>query len=159
MTHYPFTKLSDLSFEFTTSFGNAYKAYFISYAYLFPNNPEFANNIFSFNLEITGRANENPSTDEKIGQTVVEIFSQFFEARHNVAVYICDTADERHLARKRKFDFWFWKYNDGSILKEDGLAVVGNMEIYNSLLLHKHNKFANEIIEAFRTLNERADDK
>ena len=63
------------------------------------------------------------------------------------------------MARKRKFDLWFWKYNDGSILKEDGLAVIAGMEIYNSLLLHKQHQHAEGIINAFRTLNERADDK
>ena len=82
-----------------------------------------------------------------------------FNARQNVAIYICDSADDRHLARKRKFDLWFWKYNDGSIVKEDGIAVIANFEIYNSLLVHKENKLADKIIDVFRTLNERADDK
>ena len=136
-----------------------YKAYFISYSYLFPDNPEFAKDIFSFNLEIIAGDIEYQTTDEIIGQTVANIFQHFFNSKSNVAVYICDSSDDRHLARKRKFDFWFWKYNDGSILKEDGLAVISGMEIYNSILLHKQNPLADKIIYAFRTLNERADDK
>ena len=158
MTHYPFTKLSDLSFEFFTVGGQLYKAYFISYSYLFSDYPEFANDVFSFNLEMINGHAENQA-DERIGQTVVEIFSNFFKSRQNVVVYICDSSDDRHLARKRKFDLWFWKYNDGSIFKEDGIAVIADMEIYNSLLIHKQNKLADKIVNAFRTINERADDK
>ena len=159
MIHYPFTKLDDLSFEFITTQGTVYKAYFIAYAYLFSDYPEFAKDIYSFNLEIVTEGLPNQIPDDKIGQTVAVIFQHFLNSRHNVAVYICDSSDDRHLARKRKFDFWFWKYDDGSILKEDGLAVIAGMEIYNSILLHKQNPFADKIIAAFKTLNERADGK
>ncbi|CAN5379851.1 hypothetical protein BH20BAC1_BH20BAC1_14170 [soil metagenome] len=76
--------------------------------------------------------------------------------RKNVAVYVCDSLDER---QKRKFDFWFWKYNDGSIIKEDGIAVVNDMEILNSLLVHKENPHCTKIIFAFKELNSRAGNK
>ncbi len=99
------------------------------------------------------------SEDERIGLTVVEVFKVFFMRRKNVAVYVCDSLDERHLARKRKFDFWFWKYNDGSIVKEDGIAVVDDMEILNSLLIHKENPHCTKIIFAFKELNSRAGNK
>ena len=72
---------------------------------------------------------------------------------------MCDIADERHMARKRKFDFWFWKYNDGSIIKEDGIAMAGNMEILNSLLVHNNNPQLSELIFAFKDLNSKAGDK
>ncbi len=45
------------------------------------------------------------------------------------------------------------------MLKVDGVAVIADFEIYNSLLIHKENKFADKIITAFNTLNERVDDK
>jgi len=72
---------------------------------------------------------------------------------------VCDIADVRHMARKRKFDFWFWKYNDGSIIKEDGIAMAGNMEILNSLLVHNNNPHLSELIIAFKDLNSKAGDK
>jgi hypothetical protein len=68
-------------------------------------------------------------------------------------------ADDRHIARKRKFDLWFWKYNDGSIIKEDGIAMAGNMEILNSLLVHNNNPHLSELIFAFKDLNARAAEK
>jgi hypothetical protein len=159
LTHYPFTNLSELSFEFRTDNGIVYHAYFIAYGSLFASYPEFSNDIYSFNLDIAVPGHESEPIDEKTALTVVAIFRSFFTLRRNVAIYICDNADDRHLARKRKFDFWFWKYNDGSIRKEDGIAVIADTGIYNSLLVHKQNMHADQIIEAFRSLNERADDK
>ncbi len=95
----------------------------------------------------------------RIGATVVTVLQRFFAAKQNVVIYICDTTSERHLSRKRKFDLWFWKYNDGSILKEDGLAVISDTELYNSLLVHRENRLSDRIISAFRTLNERTSEK
>lgn len=159
MIHYPFTNLSDLAFEFRTDHGTVYHAYFIAYGELFSAYPEFAENVYSFNLEVAVPEIDTQPADNKIAQTIVAIFLYFFNSRKNVAIYICDSSDEKHLARKRKFDFWFWRYNNGSILKEDGLAVIADMEIYNSIIIHKQNPKAETIINAFRTLNERADDK
>ena len=63
------------------------------------------------------------------------------------------------MARKRKFDSWFWKYSDGSIIKEDGIAVIENLEIINALLIHTANPRLMETIAAFKDLNARAGDK
>jgi hypothetical protein len=159
LTPYPFNKLSDLSFEFETSKGITYYAYFVEYGFMFDNYPELSKNIYSFNLDVRGDWQFSKS-DDRIGLTVVEIFRRFFFSNQNVAIYVCDSLDDRHLARKRKFDFWFWKFNNkGEILKEDGLAVIDGTEIYNSVLVHKGNNNANQIFQAFRTLNQRASDK
>ena len=136
-----------------------YSAYFLAYDYLFVDYPDFAKDVYAFNLDLLVGDVEDRTMDEKVGQTIVEIFRNFFAYKQNVAVYVCDSSDDRHLARKRKFDFWFWKYNDGSIIKEDSIAVIADFEIYNSLLIHKQNIHADGIINAFRTLNARADDK
>ncbi len=159
MTPYPFTSLSDLSFEFTTDQGVVYKAYFISFGSVFSEFPEFSDSIYNFNLEVFHGDMYDQAMDQKIGETVVDIFRHFFAIRQNVIIYICDTSDNKHIVRKRKFDLWFWKYSDGSILKDDGLAVIEDTEIFNSLLVHKQNIFLDKIVSAFRTLNERAADK
>lgn len=126
---------------------------------MFSDYPLIADNIYSFNIDVVEGNWDYTSTDEKIGVTIVEIFRLFFESVKNVAVYVCDSTDDRHLARKRKFDWWFWKYSDGSILKEDGIAVIEDVEILNSLLIHKSNPNLTEIILAYKTINERANDK
>jgi len=126
---------------------------------MFSDYPAIAENVFSFNIEVLDGDADISITDERIGVTILEVFNLFFKKLANVAVYVCDSIDDRQLARKRKFDLWFWKYNDGSLLKEDGIALIEGVEIYNSLLLHKANKRLTEIILAYKELNERAGDK
>ena len=126
---------------------------------MFSEYPAIAENVFSFNIDVLDGNADGSVMDNRIGITVLEVFMLFFSKLENVVIYVCDSIDERQLARKRKFDLWFWKYNDGSLIKEDGIAVVEGVEIYNSLLLHKSNKRLAEIILAYKELNERAGDK
>jgi len=126
---------------------------------MFVDYPKIANAIYSFNIDVINGDVTTVATDERIGITIVEVFKAFFRRVSNVAVYVCDISDERQIARKRKFDFWFWKYGDGAIIKEDGIAVIENLEIINSLLIHTANPHLTEIIAAFKDLNARAGDK
>jgi len=126
---------------------------------MFSDYPAIAENIFSFNIDVLDGDADSSITDDRIGVTILAVFNLFFKKLENVGVYVCDSIDDRQLARKRKFDLWFWKYNDGSLLKEDGMALIEGVEIYNSLLLHKANKRLTEIILAYKELNERAGDK
>ncbi|MBX9784225.1 MAG: hypothetical protein K2X48_13125 [Chitinophagaceae bacterium] len=156
---YPLQETDELSYQFVTDGGVTYHIYFLDYSYMFADYPMLANNVFSFNIDVVSGSVDTALSDERIGITVVEVFKTFFKERENVAVYVCDSSDERQLARKRKFDFWFWKYNDGSIIKEDGVAIVEDVEILNSLLVHRSNPLCMEIIFAFKDLNARAGDK
>jgi hypothetical protein len=115
--------------------------------------------VYSFNIDAIEGDPDNSPGDDKVGATVSDVMNLFFSKVDNVAVYVCDSMDERQFARKRKFDRWFYAYNDGSLIKEDGLAIIEGTEIYNALLLHKHNKQLIDIILAFKDLNERAGDK
>lgn len=159
MTYYPYEATDNFSFQFKTEQGLLYAVYFLDYSVMFSAYPHIANNIYSFNITVMEGETDIAFTDERIGITIVEIFRLFFEKIQNVAVYVCDSIDDRQLARKRKFDLWFWKYNDGTILKEDGIAVIDDVEILNSLLIHRENKYLTEIILAYKSINERANDK
>ncbi len=159
LSPYHLLESDDFSYQFTTSSGISYHVYFLDYSYMFAEYPDLSGNVYSFNIDVTEGDTEISANDDRIGQTIVEVFRIFFSRIENVSVYVCDNSDERHLARKRKFDFWFWKYSDGSIIKEDGVAVVEDMEILNSLLIHRNNPRCAEIIFAFKDLNARAGDK
>jgi Family of unknown function (DUF6169) len=159
LSPYPLLEADDFSYLFISDEGITYHLYFLDYSYMFKDYPGLGENIYSFNIEVIDGDTALTGGDEKIGLTIVEAFRIFFSRMENVAVYVCDNADERHLARKRKFDSWFWRYNDGSIIKEDGVAVVEDMEILNSLLVHRNNPHCAEIIFAFKELNARAGDK
>ncbi len=156
---YQLIEADDLSYIFTTSQHVQYHIFFLDYSYIFADYPQIAGNIYSFNIYVLEGDSNTAFSDERIGLTIVEIFKIFFRRIENVGVYVCDMADDRHIARKRKFDLWFWKYNDGSIIKEDGIAMAGNMEILNSLLVHNNNPHLSELIFAFKDLNARAAEK
>lgn len=112
-----------------------------------------------FNIDVASGDPDNAILDERVGITILHIFDAFFKKLQNVVVYVCDSLDGRQLARKRKFDSWFWRYNDGSLIKEDDIAVIEGVEIYNSMIIHKQNKDLNEIILAFKELNMKAGEK
>ena len=158
MAPYPLVKLDEFTFEFITKQGIVYSCSFLDYGYLFAEFPEFSADVYSFNLDVIDGNVYEQSMDEKIAETVIAVFHEFFRIKQNVIIYVCDTSDERHYSRKRKFDFWFWKYNDGRIIKEDDIAMIAGVQIYNSLLLLKENMLLDKIVKAFHTLNERLND-
>jgi hypothetical protein len=141
-------------FEFTTSDGTVYLCYFLSYSEYFKNYGEIAGNIFSFNVDIVRGRKTGISSDERVGRTIIEIVKGFLSGLENAVVYVCDTSDGRELLRKRKFDQWFRKYDDGTIIKVNGHIAVPNFNIYNAILIHKENQKKNKFIEAFNDLNE-----
>ena len=89
----------------------------------------------------------------------MEIVKQFLEGLENAVIYVCDSSDGRELLRKRKFDFWFRKYDDGTIIKIDGHIAIEDFHIYNTILIHKDNPLKNKFIEAFNDLNTTSSDK
>jgi hypothetical protein len=121
--------------------------------------PSLAENIYTINIDVLEGTIEHIIEDNRIGITVIEIFKLFFANVDNAVIYICDSSDNRQYARKRKFDFWFNKYSNGEILKADGIAVIEETEILNSILVSQQNPKAHEIIVAFKAINKTADQK
>jgi hypothetical protein len=156
---YPLKEHDEYSFEFITDHGVHYVVYFLDYSAMFADYPDIASQVYMFNIDVISGDPDSVGHDENIGLTVLEVFKVFFTNLQNVAVYVCDSVDDRQLARKRKFDLWFWKYNDGTMMKEDDIAVIEGVEIYNSMILHKGNTKLAEIIIAYKELNEKAADK
>ncbi len=90
---------------------------------------------------------------------MLHVFQLFFEKVDNLAIYVCDSLDERQLARKRKFDLWFTSFKNEMVIKLDGVATVEGVSIYNAILVHRNNKEVTEIESAFNDLNKIASDK
>ncbi len=156
---YPLKEIDSYSFEFLTDQGLRYVMYFLDYSVMFLDFPKIADQVYMFNIDVIEGLPDETISDERVGRTVLEVFKQFFQKSQNVVVYVCDSMDDRQLARKRKFDIWFWKFNDGLLLKEDDTAVIGDVAIYNSIILHKQNDHLWEIINAYKELNQRAGEK
>lgn len=156
---YQLAEKDNYAFIFTTEQQIEYLIYFADYGYMFHDYPAIRDNIYTFNIDVMSGNPETVVEDERVGLTILEVFRSFFAKMDNVVVYVCDNLDAREYARKKKFDYWFWKYNDGSIIKEDGMAMIEGQQIINSMLLHKKNTHITEIILAFKELNERAGTK
>ena len=109
LSPYPLQENDTYSYEFVTAQGIKYAIYFLDYTYMFDDYPHLADSIFMFNIDVVSGIPDETILDDKIGYTVLQVFKSFFEKIENVAVYICDSLDERHLARKRKFDMSYKK--------------------------------------------------
>jgi hypothetical protein len=129
----------------------------LSYTEYFKEYKEIAENFFSYNVEVIKGRKTSISSDERTGCTIIEIVKNFLAGLENAVVYVCDTSDGKELLRKRKFDQWFRKYDDGTIIKVDGHITAPNFNIYNAILIHKENQKKNRFIEAFNDLNESGD--
>lgn len=147
------------SYEFVIDTGIRYKVYFLDYSFMFQEYTNIHSPIYSFNIDATEGDPDTVPGDERIGSTIAYIMDLFFATIDNVAVYVCDSLDDRQYARKRKFDLWFHTYNNGSLMKEDGVALVDGVEILNAILLHKQHQQLQAILDAFRVLNQQADNK
>ncbi len=159
MQPYKITKRQAFYYSFTSVAGTSYLCYFIPYDYLFANYPLIAPYIYSFNLDVEkGKSKEQP-LDIRIGITVAKIIKEYLHDNDNAVVYVCDSSDYREHLRKRKFDNWFKKNDDGSIIKIDRKIVIAETVLFNSLLIHKDNPFKNNFIEVFIELNEKSENK
>lgn len=140
-------------FEFSTDSGIKYEVYFANYSSLFENYPEIRCAVYCCGIEVAeGHPSVSP-LDKKVGATIAEIIKFFFAETSNVIVYVCDSLDNRELARKRKFDDWFARYNDGSYIKYNGIAAIDGSKIYNSLILHNRNCQRHLVANAFDEIN------
>ena len=145
------------SYFFETNEGIIYEIVFKSTPYLFElENTEILENTFEFSILLKYNPNSKlPSNDKKIGATVVAVFIDFYSRRNKaISVYICESADGKELARKRKFDQWFREYNNDTFIKVDKNLVDKNNNLFPvSLIILKSNPYEEEIFKAFVQLS------
>lgn len=141
------------SYVFETNYDITYEVKFKPSSYLFDERYQFSSQVFEMVIAVT----ESKNLDDKIPPdglimfTIAEIVTDFFKNRERIIVYICDTADARHLARARKFGLWFEKFKTTQFMKIDA-SITDEMGIIymNALILHRENPYFVEIIDAFR---------
>ncbi|WP_315821967.1 DUF6169 family protein [Paraflavitalea speifideaquila] len=143
-----------------TEQGIGYAVYFLDGNYIFDSYPHLKGQVYLFNIDVLEGNADSSIEDPRVASTVFAIIEAVFADRENVVVYVCDSVDDRQLARRRKFNIWFFRANDGSLLKEDAIvAMGGDSFIYSSLLVHKDNIRASEIVQAFKELTTIPEDK
>ena len=146
-------EITNTGYSFVTDQGLRYQLYFLEDTSLFKEHPLLKGRAFWFNIENTGGNYDIAVEDERIGVTVFEVLFKFFAQQENVVIFVCDSLDNRQRARKRKFDQWFFKLNDGSLIKENGIVLSDEMEYYSGMIVHRNNPYLSKFLEAFRDLH------
>jgi len=158
MKHYQFLYIGekDNSYIFETRKKVFYEIRFKNSDYIFENLSDTNNGLFyEFVIDIL----ENPHkpfipADELIGPTIALIFNDFYANDHNlVTVYVCDSSDRKQDLRMKKFNQWFYKYQDTSFLKVDEIVTDNKNNRYPiSLILKATNPNRHKIIDTFLSI-------
>jgi hypothetical protein len=145
----------DNSYVFETKSGIIYDIQFRPSPYLLGNeNAEYANDIFEFIIDILYNPfDKSPPYDKLVSVTIAEVFRDFYlKKSETVCIYICDSSDNRQDIRRRKFEQWFYEYQDNSFSKFDDKFIDSHKNIFPiSIILKKKNPNFSKIIEAFNT--------
>ena len=135
------------SYEFETSSGDLYLAYFTEFSLTKPDGSELL--IVCFGFSCHKAFTPTPvkiKYDPKIELTIVFLINSFFKKNdENAILYLCLNNDEKAKYRHRTFNRWF-KNLDKDFIKHQ---IIAN-DFYGSILLQKSNPFKEEIISAFK---------
>lgn len=144
--HYDLEEVKD-GYRFLTDSNVEYYLTFIEY----PVVGEFlATKIFMFNIErATKKVGQN---DIKLLNTILYVLDDFFNKNDDALITLSDISDNRQAARKRLFDSWFKKYNDGRLEKLDGEYYIDECQVFVSLLYASTNFNHRHLVKAFQTL-------
>jgi hypothetical protein len=139
------------NYSFITDTGIEYICYFTPYAEYFPNYPDIASSIFSFNLELNKKKTKSKGTDKRIADTVITIVGDFLQSKVNAVVYVCDNSDGKEAIRARKFKSWFnyFDHPSSQIIQINNNFKAGGMFIYSAMLIHRKNKRKKEFALAY----------
>ena len=87
---------------------------------------------------------------------MAKICEDFVSTKERILLYICETADSRHLARVRKFDAWFREFNDYHFIKLDAnFPDVNDVTYYTSLIFRWDHPQRYLIMDEFEVLAKR----
>lgn len=148
---------------FESDYNIVYELKFKPSDYLFGvGNEEISNKVYEFVIGIL----ENPNaskvpTDARIAETVAVIFNDFFKRNnHNVAIYICDSADLKQEVRMKKFQQWYYKYQDSTMIKMDEVLIDSKKNRFPiSIIAKRSNPYLIEIFTAFATISDQMNEE
>jgi hypothetical protein len=133
-----------------------YQVKFKPTPYLFAEQPGLGSYIFELIVAPVNSTVNRTGTDAQIPATVAAICEDFVQNRERILLYICETADSRHMARVRKFDAWFREFNDFHFIKLDAnFPDVNNITYYASLIFRLDHPQRHLILDEFELLAKR----
>lgn len=144
------------SYVFETVNEVIYQIKFKPTPYLFPNYPVLGQESFELVIDVIYSPLGKIPSDAFIPSTIAAVCEDFVSYRERILLYICETADARHLARVRKFDAWFREFNDFQFLKLDAnFPDANNVTYYVSLIFRSNHPSRHVIIDEFNLLAQR----
>lgn len=156
---YQYYEVEYLTYVFVTKNQVEYSIYFKSSPYFLGDESlPYAQYIYEFIIE--SRQLDDKvfiPLDKRTGETIARILADFYlKFDHSVTVYICDSSDNRQMARKLKFDHWFIDYNtEKSLVKiSEELIDEEGVSYPVSMILKYNNPYFLDIIDRFRNLKE-----
>ena len=106
-----------------------------------------------FNIErVTMGDERDGQNDVKVRNTVLYVLHRFFQLNRDAIITICDMSDGKQKARKRLFDSWFNRFNNGSLVKIDAECEIGETTTFASLLYSSENSSAADLRRNFDEL-------
>jgi|JFJP01.1.fsa_nt_gi Family of unknown function (DUF6169) len=153
---YLFKGGSDNSFGFETDKGVIYDVQFRPSPYLLGDeNAIYANDIYEFIIEIVyNPTDKSPALDNMVSPTIAAIFMDFYIRKsETICIFICDSSDDRQDIRRRKFDQWFYEYQDYTFSKIDDKFIDSHKNIFPiSMIIKKSNPNFSKIVFDFNTM-------
>ncbi len=159
LNHYPLSEDASGVTTFITEHAAVYHLSFIRVTSVFLSVGHNKTEVENYQIIIENVSQLFAPNDPKIGATVCKALAVFFEKHPlRIVTYVCNFGDNRQLARHRKFDQWYRRYQaDTKIAKQDEIVLAENNRYPVSLMLLEGHPYFDLIVKQFlydvRTLN------
>lgn len=154
---YDFTRVVD-TYAFETNGQIEYEVIFRPTPYLFGNTSLYADFVYELVIRVArnNSSKQSPPFDPLVAPTIAEIFTDFYiKAPLTIAIYICDSSDNRQFVRQAKFNRWFEYFDKDDFTKLDDVIRDSEGNRYPvSLILKYNNPHRKSIFLAFLELIE-----
>ncbi|MEZ0487270.1 DUF6169 family protein [Fibrella aquatica] len=153
---------TDNLFKFITDAVVTYEVAFKPTPYLFDEESAFSQHVVELVIRISKESvNQRPGLDRLVAPTIASVVADYYQHQNEaITLYVCDSADGKQVARKRKFDDWFRYFNQTKFVKHD-FPVTDDRDgitYYNTVILKADNPSRGQIIRAFENVFGRYND-
>ncbi|MCA0228998.1 MAG: hypothetical protein LCH91_00955 [Bacteroidetes bacterium] len=146
------------TYSFQTRNEFVYEVLFRPTPYLFGDTSLYANFVYELIIRVArnNSSKQSPPFDPLVAPTIAEIFTDFYiKAPLTIAIYICDSSDNRQFVRQAKFNRWFEYFDKDDFTKLDDVIRDSEGNRYPvSLILKYNNPHRKAIFLAFLELIE-----
>lgn len=144
---YHLASTSNANLTFDTDFGVSYTIGF-----------ELDDSIWqdgAYQFYIINTNQKKSPNDPKVRKTIECVIEEFFQDENRIMLYICETGDDKQLARGRLFSNWFSQSPLSSIYHYESISLLSEGIInYAAIMIRKDCPQKKEIIDDFHNFIE-----